>query len=85
VRGRLLFQEIARSSKLNPRKTVSGLIRKQDMTRQWSGDFYRQVYMFATAIFGSIYSDVADQNIRLNAIGCPKRNNLLQWNEWSNI
>jgi hypothetical protein len=29
--------------------------------------------MLATAIFESIYSDVADQNIRLNAIACPKQ------------
>jgi hypothetical protein len=34
--------------------------------------------MFAIAIFELIYSDVADQNIRVNAIACPKTNNLLQ-------
>jgi hypothetical protein len=28
--------------------------------------------------FESIYSDIADQNIRLNAIACPKTNNSLQ-------
>jgi hypothetical protein len=34
--------------------------------------------MFATAIFESIYSGIADQNIQLNAIACPKTNNSLQ-------
>jgi hypothetical protein len=34
--------------------------------------------MLATAIFESIYSDVADQNIKLNAIACPETNNSLQ-------
>jgi hypothetical protein len=34
--------------------------------------------MFATAIFESKYSDLADQNIRLNAIAGPKRNSSLQ-------
>jgi hypothetical protein len=55
------------------------------MRRHWSRDSYRQIYMFTTAIFESLYSDIADQNIRLNAIACPKTNNSLQWNEWSNI
>jgi hypothetical protein len=85
-RGQLLLQEIAwRRSRLNPRKTIRYPTRKQDTTRQWSGNCYRQIYMFTTAIFESIYSDVADQNIRLNAIACPKRKNSLQWNEWPNI
>jgi hypothetical protein len=34
--------------------------------------------MFATAIFESICSDVADQNIWLNAMACPETNNSLQ-------
>jgi hypothetical protein len=81
-RGRLLLQEIAwGGSKLNPRKTNADLIRKQDMTQQWSRDSCRQIYMFATAIIESIYSDVADQNIRFNAIACPKTNDSLQWNQ----
>jgi hypothetical protein len=41
-------------------------------------NLYQQIYMFATVIFESIYSDVADQIIRLNAIACPKTNNSLQ-------
>jgi hypothetical protein len=34
--------------------------------------------MFTAAIFESAYSDVADQNIQLNAIAHPKTNNSLQ-------
>jgi hypothetical protein len=34
--------------------------------------------MFATVIFESMHSDVADQNIWLNAIALPKTNNSLQ-------
>jgi hypothetical protein len=34
--------------------------------------------MFAIAIFESIDSGIADQNIRLKAIACPKTNNSLQ-------
>jgi hypothetical protein len=51
-RGRLLLQEITwRRSRLNPRKTTRYPTRKQDMTRQWSGDFYRRTQVFATLTF----------------------------------
>jgi hypothetical protein len=39
---------------------------------------YQQIYMFATTIFESQYSELTDQNIPLNAMAGPNRNNSLQ-------